>query len=106
MNQILKELCANWWTDRLKVVEKRELFKQALLPLIHNDMILKISYDPCDILLQAIRESGIECWGTMFSARGIFDSGLLMKIREQRISVKENGWSILWEGIDGTICRE
>lgn len=88
MKRELQEKCAQWWADRLEIEEKRDAFKQALAPKIHEKMILRVEYDPDDILLEALHEVGIKCRGVLFSAKGIFPAKTTMKIREQ-VRVKE-----------------
>ncbi len=91
MNKELKELCAQWWADRLEIPEKCNDFKQALLPLIHEGMWLKVDYDPNEVLLKALHEAGIKCRGVFFSAKGIFPMKISMRIRDHGgdITVKE-----------------
>lgn len=78
----LRDICAQWWADRLQIVEKRELFKQALLPKIHDEMDLWVDYDPNKPLLDALHEAGIECKGFGFSAKGILPMKTGIVIRD------------------------
>jgi hypothetical protein len=89
MDKKLKDLCAQWWADRLKIEDKREAFKRALLPKIQEDMELWVDYDPQGVLLDALREAGIECKGIFFSADGIFPRKTGMIIRDGIVEVKE-----------------
>lgn len=86
MDETLKETAANWWAEKLEIPEKRKEFKEALIPLIHDNMMLKVDYDPCDVLLEALHKVGIECFG-MFSADGILPYKTIMKIKNGTIKV-------------------
>ncbi len=90
MSKELKGLCARWWADRLEIVEKRDDFKQALLPKIRaDDMTLSVDYDPDDVLLEALHSVQIKCSGAFFSARGILPLKTSMNIRDGVVKVKE-----------------
>lgn len=85
----LKELCAQWWADRLEIEDKREDFKHALLPKIQDGMGLWVDYDPEGVLLEALREVGIECAGVSFSANGILPRKTGMNIYDGIVEVSE-----------------
>jgi hypothetical protein len=93
-----KEICAQWWVERMKVKDKKEIFKTALYKRLHDDMILYVDYDPNRPLLEALHEAGIECQGVFFSHKGIFPSEIGMNIRrhDNTIKVKE-GYGEDWE---------
>ena len=86
-----KDLCAQWWANRLEIEDKRDDFKQVLMPKLKNGMILSVDYDPNEPLLSALLECNIKCQGVFFSAKGVFPSKVSMKIRRHNntIVVKE-----------------
>lgn len=69
------EMAAQWWADRLES-GPRERFREVLQAKIEAalserpSLYLEVDYDPRGLLLEALREAGIECSGFMFSARG------------------------------------
>lgn len=77
--KIIGNYVADWWEERLQQGDKQifhstlsdlfaaELMRDALKPFARAE----VDYDPKGILLAAVRASGIECRGFMFSARGI-----------------------------------
>jgi hypothetical protein len=67
-----KEQAAEWWGKFIAQREKRGPFKRALVRLLPDgDWDLYNDYDPWGLLLEAIRESGIECRGFGYSGREI-----------------------------------
>jgi hypothetical protein len=93
-----KEICVQWWTDRMKIEDKREIFKTALCKRLHDNMMLYVDYDPTKPLLEALHEAGIKCQGVFFSHKGIFPSNIGMNIRchDDTIRVKD-GYGEDWE---------
>lgn len=63
-----------WWM----IEDKREAFEAALRKVIARDLAergtceLYVDYDPQGSLLEAVREAGVECRGSWWSAEGIF----------------------------------
>lgn len=89
ISEKLIDLCAQWWADRLEIQDKREDFKNALLPKIHDDMELWVDYDPEGPLLHALHEAEIECQGVFFSANHILPRKTGMMIYDGLVEVKE-----------------
>lgn len=85
---------AKWWADRLEQGDK-ERFAAALAPKIKAALEadgvarLESDYDPAGILLDAVREIGIECRGFLFSARGIFPQKHSLDVYSDRLEPKE-----------------
>lgn len=81
---------AAWWAERLMLEDKRDKFEEILRSNLESELVRNIEwvrsrtydrttvlrtyvdYDPDDLLLAALRGSGIDCRGCMFSASGLF----------------------------------
>ena len=87
-------MAAEWWADRLQQGDT-QAFINALRPRIETDLAseghvyLENDYDPRGILLDAVREIGIECRGYMFSGKGIFPDKHSLEIYHDRLEPKE-----------------
>lgn len=99
----VSRIASSWWASMLdsKWDNKREDFYKSLESLIvnilnHQDMItIDVDYDPDDIILWALYESGVDCKGVLFSARGIFPEKHRMRVSRAGIMVKMgyySGW--------------
>lgn len=104
-------LAAEWWTERLLIddpargeldplrgkvtPDQRDRFTPILADKIEAALkqdgrcYLTCDYDPWDILLEAVREAGIECRGCMFSARGILPQKHGLRIEPDKLTPKE-----------------
>lgn len=83
------EAAARYWADLLEVSDKRDALYTELLARLpkaledipHFGIRLDVDYDPFDVLLEAVRATGIECRGMMFSAQGLFPSKTRTMVR-------------------------
>lgn len=83
---------ADYWANLFEVEDKREELHAALFRLIEDggqDPEVSVDYDPRGLLLDAVREIGIECRGCMFSAQGLFPEKHRMIIRTGFVVVNE-----------------
>jgi len=91
VDEQLIDSCAQWWADRLEISDndkRRDIFKQALLPRITDNMELFVDYRACLILRDALDEAGV------FShlgghAIGILPLKTVMRIRDGVVEVSE-----------------
>lgn len=88
------KVAANWWADRLKKGDK-EKFVQFLQQKIEQHLSispgldLRCDYDPWGVLLDAVREAGIECSGVLCSAEGILPMKHSLTIKPGLLIPKE-----------------
>lgn len=72
---------ANWWGECFVLADKKADFIDAVARRIaraleHGErLLLYVDYDPNEPLLDVLREIGVECRGSCFSAKGIFSGG-------------------------------
>jgi hypothetical protein len=82
-----------WWADKWQQLETREAFRAALRNQLeafeHEDvspeyggylLSLDCDYDPKGLLLDAVRDTGIDCRGYLFSATGLLPSKHLVMV--------------------------
>lgn len=82
------EMVAQWWAVDFEIKDKREEFRSALVKYLdeHPDITnLEVDYDPNEPLIHVLKEIGIECGGSFFSADGIFHG---RKTRSKRVEGK------------------
>jgi hypothetical protein len=92
MVETINEYAARWWAERLddRHAAGRERFRLALLArLPDGDWKTYCDYDPRDELLDALRDAGIECAGSFFSAEGILPSKTGLSRRGNMLYPKE-----------------
>lgn len=95
----INEQAANWWCDRLRMQDKRDELKAALLKhLPDGDWFTYNDYDPEGILLTAVREV-VECRGFFFSGDGLFQRKIGLQRRGNVLSAKE-GYGANWVAIN------
>ena len=86
---------AQWWKERLNQDYDREAFYEALRPKIeaelkkHGRCFTENDYDPSGILLEAVRDIGIDCRGCLFSGDGIFPRKHYLRITPEKLQPKE-----------------
>lgn len=86
------QIAATWWAERLEIVDKREAFRAALVAVLEARPLpnsLGVDYDPDGFLWEALTRSGIDCSGSLFSARGILPAKTRMWFDNGGISVRE-----------------
>jgi hypothetical protein len=94
LNIATAKAAAKWWGERLKAGD-RKAFEASLTTSIFlrleisGGCLLTCDYDPWDILLDAVRDAGIECRGFGFSARGILPLKHETIVRSGSIEPKE-----------------
>jgi len=105
-NQPAIEAAVNYWTSELQPPDKRDAFRAHLRLAIataweqavefHNQhpdwpahVKIGVDYDPCPILLTALRACGVECQGFMFSAKGLFAGKTFSQLGEGTFFVRE-----------------
>lgn len=103
-NQVASTAAA-WWGARFQVDDKREAFRASLEKRIvealsENPRFLRLEcdYDPFDMLLDAVRDSGIDCRGWLFSGDGVLPCKTRMRIKDGVIEVRE-GYGAPWEAL-------
>lgn len=85
---------ASWWAERLEKGDKGK-FISILAPKVKAALDvrgacrLEVDYDPRGLLLDTIREMGIECRGVMFSAKGIFPQKHELIVTPTKLEPKE-----------------
>lgn len=88
------EMAADWWVERLQQGD-RKAFRDYIVKAVSEQLPdakfirLECDYDPCGILLEAVRAAGVECRGFMFSAKGILPEKHSLKVRIDRLEPKE-----------------
>jgi len=96
-----------WWTERFMVADKCEAFREALRTVVERELavpevrslLLDVDHDPKGFMLEAVRAAGVECSGTMFSAKGILPEKATMTITADRVEVRDGrglAWRNLW----------
>ena len=101
-----------WWAERWIPDATREAFRAALRmrleafecdvpdPALGHLLQLDCDYDPKDVLLEAVRDTGAECRGFMFSAKGLLPYKHNVTIWADRAEAKAGygaDWVTLWE---------
>lgn len=101
--RLAAKIAAEWWTNRLEQGDKEKfaerlavLIDAALNDLEHqskrgvdDEVVIKVDYDPDDMLLDALKASGVECRGCMFSARDILPLKTMLCVSQTRLRPKE-----------------
>ena len=95
--QAAAHVAGQWWADRLdpQHAEKRQAFAEAIERLVADALKrekfvrLESDYDPQGLLLDAVREIGIECRGFLGSSDGILPRKTYILVRPDRITPKE-----------------
>jgi hypothetical protein len=117
MNDAALEAAAAWWAQQLQVRQKRAEFGRELLHLLKKEwekaeeearldptwkpfVRLNVDYDPEGLLLDAIRNVGINCRGCMGSADGLFDRKTRSDVGAGFFSVRE-GYGAFWRDVFG-----
>lgn len=101
-----------WWADRWQGgAEKRAAFAASLrsqleayerdVPADHSGylVMLDCDYDPKGMLLEAVRATGVECRGYLFSATGLLPSKHCVMIYPDGAEAKAGygaEWVTLW----------
>lgn len=95
MAKSLNEWAADWWVERFGLVDKRQEFRAALLKhLPDHDWETYNDYDPCGILLDAVREV-VPCRSFGFSGDELFPSKTGLNRRGGKLFAKE-GYGDPW----------
>lgn len=87
------DMAGIWWAERLGKGDK-EAFAKAVSNRVFDKLvqsgsaILECDYDPFGILLDSVREIGIDCRGFLFSAKGILPYKHLMTVYPHRLETK------------------
>jgi hypothetical protein len=83
-------MIVSWWAQRLDKGDKAAFVKALAREIEANKPEhLGVDYDPRAELLTAVRESGVDCRGTFFSAEGVLPKKTTMWIMETKIEVRE-----------------
>jgi hypothetical protein len=98
----INEFAASWWADRLDAqhADQRDAFRVSLATRLgeQTKWILECDYDPLGVLLEAVREAGIECSGRKWSANGILPKKTMLIRDEDGLRSKEGyggGWQTI-----------
>lgn len=98
----INEFAASWWADRLDAqhADKQDAFRTSLTTRLGEQTKWKMEcdYDPSGVLLEAVREAGIECSGRMWSAKGILPMKTKLVRDEEELRFKEGyggGWNTI-----------
>jgi hypothetical protein len=111
-NEQAIEAAVTYWSGLLERVGSRERFAEKLrnelierwsraseLPVFPR-VFIGVDYDPCPVLLSALRACEVDCAGFMFSADGLFPRKHTSVLTDGAFAVSE-GYGAGWRSVFG-----